>query len=365
MIVFVFWVAVIINLVVAVKVFTALRSLNTGMIEILEDQYLPSVTICIPVRNETDVMRECLDRVLTTRYPKLEIIVMDDSDDSGVSSLVKAYAHEGIRFVESKQLPDGWIGKNYSLHGLAEEASGELVYFMDVDSLMEHDTLLKLVSYTLGNHATMVSVIPNRADVIRPGTLLATLRYFWTLFRYKTYKAVSESNAWIIDRKYFLDAFKEDESLKSSIILDTSFAQKLSVENSYRLIMSNKWIGLKYDKPLNSQLEASIRMLYPLNNAKVSVSLLSVLLSLPVLLPYTLVFIYPLMLIPIAMQFVVFYMYTRAVWKPHAFLGALMGPILLIQEMILIVVSVVTYKLNLVTWKGRPLRVKNPSPNFK
>ena len=40
---------------------------------------LPSVSVCIPARNETHAMTECLERVLASDYEKLEIIA-EDSD---------------------------------------------------------------------------------------------------------------------------------------------------------------------------------------------------------------------------------------------------------------------------------------------
>jgi cellulose synthase/poly-beta-1,6-N-acetylglucosamine synthase-like glycosyltransferase len=76
---------------------------------------LPSVSVCIPARNEMHVMTECLESVLASTYPKLEVIVLDDRSEDTTSTLVKAFARDGVRFVEGKKLPPGWLGKNYAL----------------------------------------------------------------------------------------------------------------------------------------------------------------------------------------------------------------------------------------------------------
>jgi GT2 family glycosyltransferase len=48
------------------------------------DGQLPSVSIIVPTRNHLDMVRACLDGVAATRYPDIEVIVVDnDSDDPG------------------------------------------------------------------------------------------------------------------------------------------------------------------------------------------------------------------------------------------------------------------------------------------
>ncbi|HEY5695544.1 MAG TPA: glycosyltransferase, partial [Candidatus Saccharimonadales bacterium] len=42
---------------------------------------LPTVSVCIPARNERHAMTQCLERVLASTYQKLEVIVFDDSSD--------------------------------------------------------------------------------------------------------------------------------------------------------------------------------------------------------------------------------------------------------------------------------------------
>src|SRR5688500_11530400 len=60
---------------------------------------MPSVTVCIPARNEMHALAECLERVLASDYEKLEILVFDDSSLDDTPTLIKSFAHEGVRFV--------------------------------------------------------------------------------------------------------------------------------------------------------------------------------------------------------------------------------------------------------------------------
>lgn len=90
----------------------------------------PSVSVCIPARNETHAMTQCLERVLASDYEKLEVIVFDDNSADDTSVLVKSFAHAGVRFIPGKKLPEGWLGKNHALEVLAQEASGTYIIFL-------------------------------------------------------------------------------------------------------------------------------------------------------------------------------------------------------------------------------------------
>lgn len=125
---------------------------------VIEDT--PSVTVVIPARNESHAMTDCLQAVVNSTYPKLEIIVLNDSSADRTSSLIKAFAHDGIRFVDGPSLPEGWLGKNHALHTLVKEASGSYVLFMDVDTRINPDTIEQMVAYAVQENAAMVSVLP-------------------------------------------------------------------------------------------------------------------------------------------------------------------------------------------------------------
>ncbi|TXC69879.1 glycosyltransferase [Sphingomonas ginsenosidivorax] len=52
---------------------------------------LPPVTVIIPIRNRVDLLRTCLDGVAATKYPDIEVIVVDnDSDDPQTLSYLAA-----------------------------------------------------------------------------------------------------------------------------------------------------------------------------------------------------------------------------------------------------------------------------------
>lgn len=348
----------LLDLFVLAKLAHSFRMLRMPTKEPAVEKELPTVSVCISARNETHAMTQCLERVVASDYPKLEIIVLDDGSRDDTSMLIKSFAHAGVRFIEGKPLPDGWLGKNYAQSILADEASGKIVLFMDVDTLIEHHTISRLVHYTLTNESQMISVIPQRNDSWQTSTLMTTMRYFWAMVRHTKNKPRAVSNAWLIERKFMIEQLETDTSLPRSMLMETSLARKLAESRKYRLVLSNKWLGLRYEKKWSSQVETSIRLLYPQCDAyTLQVAWLTLLLAVT-LVPYVAVFWYPWALLLIALQYGIAYYYLSTIWVRYRLIGALILPATIAQEIALLVISTYKYKTGTVTWKGRPISVK-------
>jgi hypothetical protein len=122
--------------------------------------------------------------------------------------------------------------------------------------------------------------------------------------------------------------------------------------------MSNKWLGLNYEKRWSSQVETSIRLLYPqASKNAVQVAWLIVLL-LVVLSPYVLVWFYPWMLGALVAQYLIAFYYLSYAWVRYRLVGALLLPITIMQEIALLVISTYRYNFGTITWKGRPVQVE-------
>lgn len=341
------------------RLFIAFRRLTFPAVTAINDHDLPSVSICISARNETHAMTQCLERVVATEYPKLEVIVLDDGSRDDTSTLIKAFAHSGVRFIEGTPLPDGWLGKNYALSVLAKEASGEYVFFMDVDTLIERTTLLQLMSYVVAHKAVMISVIPIRSDYWQLSTLMTTMRYFWTMLAYKSPRPRAAANAWLVERQTVVDAFANDDSLPLAVQLVSLLAQKLTVSGKkVRLLISSKQLGLRYEKRWSSQIETSVRLLYPQSRQHWYIVMGMIVMLGVVLIPYVALIWTPWALVVIGIQFLLAYYYLSQIWVRYRLMGALLLPVTIIQEIVLFIVSLYRYNLGTVTWKGRPIQVK-------
>ncbi len=323
----------------------------------------PSVSVCIPARNEGHAMTDCLDRVIASTYQKLEIIVLDDQSGDKTPSLIKAYAHDGVRFVEGSALAEGWLGKNHSLAALLEEASGEYVLFMDVDTRLQPDSIDQLVAYAENEHAEMVSVLPRRDDGVRSGTVFSSLRYFWELlFHSKTRPAVA-SSAWLVRRESLLASGGFSE-MRAAIQPEAVLAKHWAgLEKSrYRFLIGTRELGLAYEKRWQSQRDTSVRLLFPLLGKSVLRSAVAVLDLIVLVSPIVLLVVGAILQSTIVIALsalvyvlgvLVFWYYFRRVWSRGSLLGAVLWPILVIQEAVFIAISTVRYRQGRVNWKGR------------
>lgn len=347
---------VMLDIAVIIRLLRAFRMLKAGSDKVVNDENLPTVSVCIAARNETHAMTQCLERVVASDYPKLEVIVLDDGSRDNTSLLIKSFAHAGVRFIEGEELPDGWLGKNYAQSILAKEASGELVFFIDVDTLIEVRTISRIVTYAQTKAAKMVSVIPLREAGWHANLLFATMRHFWTVLRFSPHHPRAVANAWLINRATLLERFESDSSLPASMQVETTIAQYLSQTRAFRLIVSDQRIGLRYEKRWSSQIETSIRLLYPQRDKNIVNVFVTSSIIVAALIPYVVAPFNLWALVPIALQFIAAYVYLIHMWARFSVVGALLAPYTLAQELILLAISTYKYHFGMITWKGRPIK---------
>ncbi|MDB5180199.1 MAG: hypothetical protein JWN12_831 [Candidatus Saccharibacteria bacterium] len=323
---------------------------------------LPSVTVCIPARNETHAMTDSLQRVIASTYPKLEIIVLDDLSGDDTSALIKAFAHEGIRFVEGSKLPEGWLGKNHALQGLLEQASGTYVLFMDVDTRLSPESIEQLIAYTLQEDALMVSILPRREDTPRASAFFSPLRYFWEIMFHRKSFPATASGAWLIHRQTLLDRWQGFTQFKDAIQPESRMSADLMASGRYRFLIGTEMLGISYEKKWRSQIGTSIRLLFPLLGGKV-VNIIIAALDLLIVSAPLFVILSGLFVgwgINQAIGGVFYLMFTglyafylRKVWRKAWLIGGFLWSYAVVQECVLAILSAIRYSQKAVTWKGR------------
>ena len=339
------------------------------------DTDLPSVTVCIPARNEEHALAECLQRVISSTYEKLEIVVLDDSSSDNTSILIKSFAHAGVRFVRGSHLPDGWLGKNHALKELAEQANGSYILFMDVDTRLSPVAIEYIVRNSLARGTSMLSIIPRRNDPFRVSILFSPLKYYWELLRDRPESPAAASNAWFIKRSEARRIFSEEqESIKNAPLPEAAFASIL--KNTYSPLLGVKGFGVSYEKKWSSQVETSIRILYPMLGKKVfrslavSVGLAS--LTIPYIISLSSFWAYHPLLstwsTALAILFSSLYtLYAQTFWSRGWLVAFIAWPYIILQEAILIIISAIQHKRGRILWKGRPVRSVRPNvrPNTR
>jgi chlorobactene glucosyltransferase len=120
----------------------------------------PLVSVIIPARNEERNIDRCVRSVLATRYPALEVIVVNDHSTDATARIARTIAAGDSRLVviDAPDLPDGWFGKQWACTTGARVAHGELLLFTDADTRHAPDLLPRAVNALRDRAAALLSI---------------------------------------------------------------------------------------------------------------------------------------------------------------------------------------------------------------
>ena len=121
----------------------------------------PLVSVVIPARNESRNIERCLRSVLSSDYPQLEVIVVDDASTDGTGDIARAIAiNDGrARVIGTDGLPEGWFGKQWACETGARNSKGSIILFADADTVHSSDLITRSVNTMLRRSADLFSVM--------------------------------------------------------------------------------------------------------------------------------------------------------------------------------------------------------------
>lgn len=96
----------------------------------------PFVSVLIPARDEQANIEACVRSLLAQTYAAFELLVLDDASTDGTAEALARLAAESprLRVLHGAPLPEGWLGKNWACHQLAQAARGDFLLFLDADT---------------------------------------------------------------------------------------------------------------------------------------------------------------------------------------------------------------------------------------
>jgi chlorobactene glucosyltransferase len=120
----------------------------------------PLVSVIIPARNEAHNIARCVKSILSTTYPNLELIIVDDSSTDGTAQIARDAAERDprARFITSPPLPDGWFGKQWACATGAKVARGSVLQFTDADTVHAPDLVTRSINAMRRARAQLFSV---------------------------------------------------------------------------------------------------------------------------------------------------------------------------------------------------------------
>ena len=147
-----------------------------------ESDSMPLTSILIPARNEEFSIRDCVVSLLEQDYPNIEIIVLNDhSTDNTAKILMElAITTSKLKIIEGKELPPGWLGKNWACYQLGELSRGSILMFTDADTHHEPNAIREAVLTMTTQRLDFLSALPFQLVKTFGEKLLVPAFYWYT-----------------------------------------------------------------------------------------------------------------------------------------------------------------------------------------
>ncbi len=201
----------------------------------------PRLSVIVPACNEAETLEAALASKLGSRYPNLEIVVVDDrsTDDTGAILDHLAARDPRIVAVHVRELPPGWLGKLHAMHRGLEVATGELILFSDADVRFEPDLLGRAVRTLEDEGLDFLTLVPD----VRPSgfavdaaltTMLRLLLTSGRLWRVRDPRSKVAVGAGLFNlvRKDALTRSPGIEWLKLEVADDVAFGQMMKASGA-------------------------------------------------------------------------------------------------------------------------------------
>jgi chlorobactene glucosyltransferase len=122
---------------------------------------LPLVSVVIPARNEERNIGPCVESLVRSDYPALEILVVDDRSRDATAEVLRGLTESRdlpVRLISGRPLPSGWFGKSWACWQGAQSAGGEVLLFTDADTRHSPDLLRRSVHELMASGADALTL---------------------------------------------------------------------------------------------------------------------------------------------------------------------------------------------------------------
>ncbi|MDZ7401873.1 MAG: glycosyltransferase [candidate division KSB1 bacterium] len=195
----------------------------------------PKVSILIPARNEEQNIGKCLDGLTKQDYPNFEIIVLNDHSDDNTLQVIQEHQKrdERIQSINGKDLPDGWLGKNWACHQLSQVATGDIFIFTDADNRHASFAVKNTVAHIQNLKLGLISAFPQQWTVTLAEKMIVPIMdifVYGTLPLWATYylpfpSMAAANGQWIAFTREAYQQLGGHETVKNELVEDTFLAR--------------------------------------------------------------------------------------------------------------------------------------------
>lgn len=198
----------------------------------------PSVTVVVPARNEARSIEACVRSLTASTYPAFEVVVVDDrsEDDTGdrARSVPPGNARS-LRVLDGEPVPAGWLGKQWACRQGAEAARGDLLLFIDADTVHEPDLLERAVAELLRTDGDLLTVAGRQIygsfweRLVQPQVFFTMLLRYWNVERWVEqgrWRDAIASGAFLLFPRRAYDELGGHAAVKGAVAEDLALAQR-------------------------------------------------------------------------------------------------------------------------------------------
>ena len=307
--------------------------------------------ILVPLRNEENNVIDLIRSLMTQGG---RILVLDDNSTDRTRDLLREFG-SAITVLDGKELPNGWLGKNFACHQLAVNSSSKYLVFIDADVRLKVGAIKTSIAYLEKMNWDFISPYPKQKTsgilqfVIQPllqWSWFATVPFFLAYRRPNKSMAVANGQFFIVNREAYLVSGGHKQ-IKSEVLDDIELARALISKGQYGGPVDGSKISTCHmyqtDKDLISGYTKSLWRAFgsPFG------SIVAIILSVAMLLPF-LYFSFGALLL-IASRILV------AIKVKSNPISAFLHPIAMLAFIILIITSNILHKLGRLSWRGRAI----------
>jgi len=95
----------------------------------MNEQFYPLISVIIPTRNRTEVLKRSVKSVLKQTYKNYEIIIIDDNSNCDYKNAIEEFHSDKIRYFRNSKNIGGSLSRNVGI----KNAKGKYIAFLDDD----------------------------------------------------------------------------------------------------------------------------------------------------------------------------------------------------------------------------------------
>jgi cellulose synthase/poly-beta-1,6-N-acetylglucosamine synthase-like glycosyltransferase len=135
---------------------------------VVNNKYLPPVSVIVSMHNEQDNIASCLDQLLAQDYPseKFEIILINDRSTDKTLELIQTYADQ-YPHIKAISITDRLLElapKKRAIDTAVRIAGGEIILFTDADGRTQPGWVTQMISYFNEDVGMVIGYAPYTTD---------------------------------------------------------------------------------------------------------------------------------------------------------------------------------------------------------